>query len=135
MSFGDDTLHPDNLIPPRPVRYEISTDEMVPVTQEDWDKLYALICKMREAKSALSVPDETSSPAFKFQLAVFPNPMHLGQVFIAEAKAIEPYERLSFGGEVLFPAVPRTPWVINCHVEQSFALEIVRRWNRVPGQY
>lgn len=117
-----------------PKRYEISTDEMVPVTQEDWDKLYALISSMREAQSALAIPDEQSSPAFKFQLAVFPAPLHLGRAFIAEAKEIEPYGALRFGGENLFPPVPKTPWVIGT-IEQDFAIEIVRRWNRVPGQY
>lgn len=117
------------------MRYEISTDEMVPVTQEDWDKREALIHEMKKANSALAIPDEQSLSAFKFQLAAFPNIMRKGEVFIAEAKAIEPYERLSFGGEALFPAVPRTPWVINTSIEASFAIEIVRRWNRVPGQY
>jgi len=134
MSFGDDTLHPDNLLPAHPMRYDIQTDSTVPVTQEDWDQLYNLIFEMKKAQSELTIPDETSSPAFKFQLAVFPNPMNLNSVFIAEAKAIEPYGKLRFGGEDLFPPVPKTPWVLS-RVEQSFALEIVRRWNRVPGQY
>jgi hypothetical protein len=120
--------------PTRPMRYDIATDSTVPVTQEDWDQLATFVHKMKQANSALSIPDEASSKPFKFQLAAFPNPMHLGYVFIAEAKAIEPYGGLRFGGEDLFPPVPKTPWVIG-GVEQEFALEIVRRWNRVPGQY
>lgn len=117
------------------MRYAIETDSIEPVTQKDWDDLYGFVTSMRKANEALRVPDEQSSPAFKFQLAAYPNLVHLGKVFIAEAKEIEPYEGLRFGGEVHFPPVPKTPWVINSAVDQDFALEIVRRWNRVPGQY
>lgn len=123
------------IFPPHPMRYEISTDEMVPVTQEDWDKREEFLSSLRKINEALKVPDETSSKPFKFQLACYPNLVHLGRVFIAEAKEIKPYPGLRFGGEVYYPPVPETPWVINSGVDQDFALEIVRRWNRVPGQY
>lgn len=117
------------------MRYDIQTDSTVPVTQEDWDKAMEFIHASLKVKSALAEIDPNSTEAFKFQLAVFPNPMKIEQAFIAEAKAIEPYPGLQYGGETYFPPVPKTEWQIPCSFSLGFAAEIVRRWNRVPGQY
>lgn len=121
--------------PDWPMRYNITTDETVPVTQKDWDEAIDFIHKAIAVKSALAAPDPESSPPWKFQLAVFPNPIRLGEAFIAEAKAIEPYPELRYKGEVYFPSVPKTEWTVPCSISVGFAAELVRRWNRVPGQY
>lgn len=129
MSNGEPTP------PSHPMRYDIATDETVPVTQADWDEAIDFIHKAIEVKSALAEPDPESSPPWKFQLAVFPNPMRPGEAFVTEAKTIEPYDQLKYKGETYFPPVPKTEWAIPSSISVGFASEIVRRWNRVPGQY
>lgn len=116
-------------------RYEISTDEMVEVSQDDWDKAMSFIKAAIQVKASLAEPSPESSEPFKFQLAVFPNPMRPGEAFVAEAKEIEPYEGLHYNSEVYFPPVPKTEWIFSQSVLVDFAAEVVRRWNRVPGQY
>lgn len=117
-----------------PMRYDIATDTMMPVSQKDWNEVMDFVHKSTQARALLAIPDEESSQTWRFQLAIFPMPMAPAKAFIAEAKAIEPYPALQYKGETYFPPVPKTPWIINA-VSLEFAAEIVRRWNRVPGQY
>lgn len=125
----------ERIEPEKPMRYDIATDSRVPVTQKDWDQAQAFIQAACKAKSALAEIDPYSSPPWKFQLAVFPNPMRPAEAFIAEAKVIEPYPGLFYKDEQYFPPVPKTEWVIGQSICIGFAAELVRRWNRVPGQY
>ena len=131
--MSDEKAH--ETLPPHPVMYDITTDEMRPVTQADWDHVMERLTACRIAQSALAIPDEESSKPWTFQLALYANVMRPGRVWIAEAKNIEPYNLPQFPGETLYPAVPRTPWIIQSDLDLTFACEIARRWNRVPGQY
>lgn len=120
-----------------PMRYDIETDSRVPVTQQDWDEIHEFVMKMTEARSAFTIPeeDQDTRQAFKFQLALYPNPMQPGKVWLAEAKEIIPYEDAIYRGRALFPVVPKTQFVVGSTIELEFAAELARRWNRVPGSY
>lgn len=120
---------------PRPMRYDIASDSRVPVTQKDWDEALEYIQATLRVKAALAEPDPESSQSWHFQLAVFPDPRQLEKAYVAEAKAIEAYPGLHYKGEVYFPPVPKTEWCIPQSFSLGFASELVRRWNRVPGQY
>jgi hypothetical protein len=120
---------------PFPMRYDIATDQRVPVTQEYFDELERKMRLLLTRPEGLPVGQAVTIPA-GLKLACFPNRMREGQVFIAEAKEIEPY--LDSDGRAIidfetsqpyYPPVPKTDWIIHGDVNENFAREIVRRWN------
>lgn len=118
-----------------PIRYDIATDQKVPITQADWDEIVGFLKSMLKRPEGLPVGESVTIPS-GLKLAAFPNRSRIGQCFIAEAKEIESYK--DSDGRVLiswetqqpyYPPVPDTKWLIHGDVNADFAAEIVRRWN------
>ena len=110
---------------------DISTDSKRPATQEDIDFMQNVLFKisMRPTPEVIG-----SSPDFTFKLAIYPNPMRSDGVFVSEEKEIEPYAEIrGLQGQLLFPAVPSTPYAIRGQLPFEFAYELVRRWNSAKG--
>lgn len=122
----------------RPMLYDISIDERRPVTQQDWDaqeqRLRQLLSK---SWAELPVGSSVDPATFTFELALFANPMRLGQYFVAENREIEPFTGAD-GRAIIdwqtqqpyYPPIPATPWHIRGDLPKGFASELVRRWNR-----
>ena len=115
--------------PDHPTFYDVRFDEMRYIRQEDVDGMLDILNAMIEPVGAhQEVP---STQEFTFKLACYPNRMRAGESFVAEDKAITPYQGISdLFGRPLYPATPDTPWKLGRSFPTEFAQELVRRWNR-----
>ena len=112
-------------IGPIPQIYDITTDSMRDVTQEDidnWMKLGRQIGKIHDENF-------TSNWTSNINLACFPNRFRPGRVFVAEDLPIEPYPMPGIDGKPIYPAVPITAFKLGADLPVEFANELVKRWN------
>lgn len=109
--------------------YDIVSDTIREATQQDWDDVQKFIQSIGQAHSKMLESDKRGDE-MNFRLATFVNPMRDDGLFVAEDKPIEPYEGCArFDGSPVYPACPKTKWLIGHQLGHVFAQEIVRRWN------
>lgn len=107
--------------------YDIRTDEMRPVTKEDFDTYTKALEVFRTRPQHMEFPQKLT---LNFRLAMYPNRMRPGESFVCEEKEIQPYEGAKgIHGEPLYPSRPDTPYSLGISLPDEFASEIVRRWN------
>ena len=118
-------------------RYDITIDEWRDVNQQDWDLLFARLIDLQSTFASwagitpviLANKEEYKPYNSKMKLAVYPNPMRPGRVFIGEEADIEPYGVCGFAADKIYPTVPRDAFVIAHDMPENFARELVKRWN------
>lgn len=125
----------EELLESYPLIYDIATDSRRPATQADVDEMQRALIEYSFKRAMMMTPTETPTTMakYKFQLALYPNPMRPGEAFVAEAKEISEEPLETYHGRPLYAPVPQTEWIIRGSINLDFACEIVRRWNRPHG--